>query len=156
MFSPRSTMYRRVANSGTWWILDSASRIECGIVLFGEPNGIELIVEVVAGRDRPAAHAGAVRHDPVPLERVDVVGLLIEQALLEGLDESSALLGIHGATLPDVEVVKHGIGVPAVVGIAPTRGLELVEIQVGIDHVAALEVGAELEVPSPEILEVLG
>src|SRR5262245_13289909 len=126
------------------------------VVLFGEPHGVELIVEVMAGRDRPAAHAGAVRHDTVPLERVDVVGLLVEETLFEGLDVSPTLVGIHGATLPDVEVVQHGIGVPAVVGIASARGLELIEIQVWIDHVPALEVSTELEVPGPEVLEVLG
>jgi hypothetical protein len=33
--------------------------------------------------------------------------------------------------------------------------LELVEVQVGVDHVAALKVGAELEVPGTQVLEVL-
>src|SRR4029450_11484056 len=97
-----------------------------------------------------------MRHDTVPLERVEVVGLLDEEALLEGLNESPALLGIHCATLPDVEVVHHGIGVPAVIGIAPARGLELVEIQIRIDHVTALEIGAELKNPPAGVLEGLG
>src|SRR4029453_12143497 len=69
-------------------------------LLLGQPDGVELIVEVVAGRDRPPAHAGAVRHDPVPLERVEVVGLLVEETLLEGLDVSPAFPGTHGALPP--------------------------------------------------------
>src|SRR4030095_1762007 len=83
-------------------------------LLLGQPDGVELIVEVVAGRARAPAHAGGVRRDSVPLERVEVVALLVEETLLEVLDVSPALLGIHGATLPDVEVVQHGIGIPAV------------------------------------------
>ena len=51
--------------------------------LLGEPDRVELVVEVVARRDRPAPHLGAVRDDAVPLERLDVVHLLVEQALLE-------------------------------------------------------------------------
>src|SRR5262249_47351719 len=127
-----------------------------GGVLLREPDRVELIVEVVAWRDHPAAHAGAVRHDAVPLQRVDVVRLLVEETLFEGADVFSALLGIHRPALPHVEVVQNGIGVPAVVGVAATLRLELVEVQIGVDHVAALEVRAQLEVSGAEVSEVLG
>src|SRR6266511_2979042 len=42
---------------------------------FRQPHRVELVVQVMAGRDGPAADPGAVRDDPVPLERVEVVGL---------------------------------------------------------------------------------
>src|SRR2546422_5579745 len=32
--------------------------------LLGEPHGVELLVQEVAGRDRPATHPRAVRDDP--------------------------------------------------------------------------------------------
>src|SRR5205814_1321111 len=50
--------------------------------LLREPDGIELVVQVVARRHRPALHPRAVRDDPVPLERVEDVHFLVEQALL--------------------------------------------------------------------------
>jgi hypothetical protein len=61
----------------------------------------------------------------MPLERIDVVRLLVEEPLFEGADVSSALLGLHRATLADVEVVEHGIGVAArsrMCQLAPTVG----------------------------------
>src|SRR5262245_40331195 len=51
--------------------------------LLGEPDGVELLVQVVRRGDGPSLHLGAVRDDPVPLQRVEVVHLLVDQALLE-------------------------------------------------------------------------
>src|SRR5688572_23582735 len=48
-----------------------------------EPDGVQLLVQETGRRDRPAAHLGAVRNDPVPLQRIDVVHFLVEQAPLE-------------------------------------------------------------------------
>src|SRR5690242_21244493 len=56
-------------------------------LLFRQPDGVELVVEIVAGRDRPAVHLGQVRDDPVPLQRVDHVRFVVEQPLLELADE---------------------------------------------------------------------
>jgi hypothetical protein len=123
--------------------------------LLRQPHRVERIAEVVAGRYRPAAHAGTVRHDAVPLERVDVVRLLVEEAPFEGADVPLPLLGIHRAALRYVEVVQDGIDVAAVVGVAAVSGLELVEIQIRIDHVPALKVGAELKIAGAEIPEIL-
>src|SRR5438445_759683 len=50
---------------------------------FGEPHRVELLVQVVARRDRPAPDLGVVRDDPMPLERDERVRLLVEQATLE-------------------------------------------------------------------------
>src|SRR5262245_10328400 len=41
----------------------------------GEPDRVELLVEVVARRDRPAPHLRVVRHDAVPLQRDEGVRL---------------------------------------------------------------------------------
>src|SRR5215510_14347828 len=79
------------------------------IALFGEPNGVELVVEIVAGRDRPALHFGQMRDDPVPLQRVDHVRLVVEQALLELPEELLALLGIRRPRLADVHVVDDRV-----------------------------------------------
>src|SRR5499426_3716976 len=93
---------------------DDATRIESSRAvrpldarppLLRQPHRVELIVEVVAGRDRPATHAGSVRHDTVPLERGDVVGLLVEETPFEGANVSSALRRINRPTLAHVEVV---------------------------------------------------
>src|SRR5438132_14001698 len=50
--------------------------------LFGQPHAVELVVDEVAGRDGPATELGAVRDDAVPLERVGVVRLLVQQSPL--------------------------------------------------------------------------
>src|SRR3989442_739206 len=51
--------------------------------LLGEPHGVELLVQEVGGRDRPATRPRAVRDDPVPLERVEIVRFLVEKRLLD-------------------------------------------------------------------------
>src|SRR5213593_891374 len=48
--------------------------------LLGQPHAVELVVDEMAGRDGPAAELGAVRDDAVPLERVGVVRLLVQQS----------------------------------------------------------------------------
>src|SRR5437016_10868232 len=69
------------------------------VTLFRQPHRVELVVQVVARRDRPAVHLGQMRDDPVPLQRVDHVRLLVEQALLNLTQELLALLGVGGAAL---------------------------------------------------------
>ena len=86
-------------------LTSSEALLDASPALLRQPHRVELIVEVVARRYRPATHAGSVRHDTVPLERVDVVRLLVEEAPFEGADVSSALRGINRATLADIEVV---------------------------------------------------
>src|SRR2546425_3139891 len=54
--------------------------------LIGQPHAVELVVDEVAGRDGPATELGAVRDDAVPLERVGVVRLLVQQSPLEVAD----------------------------------------------------------------------
>src|SRR5512138_3464198 len=49
----------------------------------GEPDGVELLVQVVARRDRPAPHLRVVGHDPVPLQRDESMRFLVEQPALE-------------------------------------------------------------------------
>src|SRR5262245_65853205 len=51
--------------------------------LLGEPHRVELVVQVVAWRHRPAPELGAVRNDAVPLQRVEIVGLFVHQPALE-------------------------------------------------------------------------
>src|SRR5215469_9178779 len=72
------------------------------VTLFRQPDRIELVVQIVAGRDRPAVDLAQVRHDPVPLQRVDHVGLVVEQALLELTQDLLALLHVGRARLPAV------------------------------------------------------
>src|SRR5713226_5710722 len=67
--------------------------------LLGQPHVVELLVQEVRGCDGPSPDLGAVGDDPVPLQGVDVVGLLVEQPLLEGAQIPLALLGIQGARL---------------------------------------------------------
>src|SRR2546426_10574609 len=85
--------------------------------------------------------------DPVPLQRVHRVHLLVEQTLLELPDVLLPLLEIDRPALFYVELVENGVLVPGIVCVADPPGigrgrpaLELVEIQIGLDHVAALGV----------------
>src|SRR5437899_6014672 len=106
--------------------------------LLGEPHGVELLVQEVAGRDRPATHPRAVRDDAVPLERVEIVRFLVEKPLLELAHEPLALLRVDRPTLPGVQLVEHAVGVAPVVVVAHARGLELVEVEIRLDHEPAL------------------
>src|SRR5260370_26917394 len=69
------------------------------MALLRQPDRVELTVQEVARRDRPAAHARVVRHDPVPPERRDDVRLLVEQALLELADDLAPRLDVVRARL---------------------------------------------------------
>src|SRR5256712_1558554 len=127
-----------------------------------KPHRVELVVQVMARRHRPALHPGVVRNDPVPLQRVHRMHLLVEQTLLELPDVLLPLLEIDRPALFYVELVENGVLVPGIVCVADPPGigrgrpaLELVEIQIGLDHVAALGVHGDLEVPTAQIGEPL-
>src|SRR5215813_7203321 len=77
--------------------------------LLREPNGVELVVQVVARGDLPAVHFAAVRNDPVPLERHDVVSFFVEETLLELPEQRLPFLGIDRAGLLVEEVVQYGV-----------------------------------------------
>src|SRR5438132_14128494 len=87
--------------------------LPCRARLLRQPDRVELLVQEVRRRDRPTPQPGAVRDDAVPLQRVEVVDLLVEQPLLESAQKPPALLGVHGPRLPRVEVVQHGVLVAA-------------------------------------------
>src|SRR5262245_21039381 len=121
----------------------------------GEPDRVELLVQVVARRDRPAPHLRIVGHDPVPLQRDEGVRLLVEQPALELAHVPLALLGINGAVLLLVELVEYPIGIAAVVGVADVLRLELRQVEIGLDRVAALRVAGDREVTGPKLGHVL-
>src|SRR5262245_55351564 len=81
--------------TGPWWRSSFSRRTAWSSLR--QPDGIELLIQIVRRRDRPAADLGAVGHDAVPLQRVEVVHLLVEQSLLEGAQIPLALFGIDGA-----------------------------------------------------------
>src|SRR5262245_11521434 len=114
------------------------------VVLLGQPDRVELIVQVVAGGDRPAFHLGAVRDDAVPLERVEHVHLLVEQALLERAEQGPPLVGIDGPRLLREEVVDDLVLVLAVVRVRVRH--EPLEVEIGLHDEAAGEVHRYVEV----------
>src|SRR5207248_5760834 len=116
--------------------------------LLREPDRVELVVEIVAGRDRPALHLGEMRDDAMPLQRVDHVRLVVEQPLLELPQDLFALLDVRGASLPDVHVVDGGVLVPAVVRVRGAH--EAGQVEVRLDDEAALEVHGDFEVAALE------
>src|SRR2546427_5097218 len=123
--------------------------------LFSKPHRVELLVQIVARAHRPAAHPSVVRDDPVPLQRVEVVHFLVDQPPLELPDGLPALLRVDGTALLLVELVEHPVRVPAVVGWTLVLRLELVEVEVGLDDVAALEVHRRVAVAAPQLRVVL-
>src|SRR5712691_4790255 len=104
----------------------------------------------MARGDRPAPDPRAVGHDPVPLEGVDVVRLLVEQAPLELTDITPPLLAVSGTTLLLIELVERPVDVAAVVDGAHVHRLELEQGQVRLDDVAAMEIGRDLEVAAED------
>src|SRR5258706_5496696 len=84
--SPGMTRMSRNVTSATPSRVGSISRkrlMRYLVTLFRQPHRVELVVQIVAGRDRPALHLRQMRRDPVPLQRVDDVRLLVEQPRLE-------------------------------------------------------------------------
>src|SRR5258705_8537045 len=147
--SPGMTRMSRNVTSATPSRVGSISRkrlIRYLVTLFGQPHRVELVVQIVAGRDRPALHLRQMRDDPVPLQRVDDVRLLVEQPLLELAQDLLALLGIGGAALLVHEVIEHGVLVLAVVRVG--RGDEARQVEIGLDDEAALEGHGDVEGPA--------
>src|SRR3989442_4504070 len=114
--------------------------------LLCEPHRVELLVQEVARCDRPAPHPGAMRDDPVVLQRVEVVHLLVEQTLLERAQMALPLLGVERSRLLDEQVVQHRVLVAAEVAVRDAHRLELVDVHVRLDDEAALEVHGHLVV----------
>src|SRR5215831_4028397 len=112
--------------------------------LLTQPHGVELVVEVVAGRDRPPLDVGAMGDDPMPLDQVDDVGLLVEESFLEGPEVLLALLEVGGPCLLLEEIVDDGVLVPAEVRVG--LAYEARQIQIRLHDEAALEVHGNLEV----------
>src|SRR6185503_12335586 len=84
--------------------------------LLGQPHRVELIVQIVARRDGPISHLRVVRDDPVPLQRVEVVGLFVQEPLLELPDITLALFHVARPSLLDEQLVESLVVVAAVVG----------------------------------------
>src|SRR3981081_4461225 len=84
-------------------------------LLFAEPDGVELLVEEVARRDRPATHLRQMRHDAMALEAHDEVHFGVVEPLLVLAQVLLALFHVDGAGLLLVQVVHHGVLVLAVV-----------------------------------------
>src|SRR5262245_45643089 len=77
------------------------SRYLC--TLLGQPHCVELVVQIVAGRDGPALDLGQVRDDAVPLQRVEHVDLFVQEPLLQLAEDLLALVGVGGPPLPAIE-----------------------------------------------------
>src|SRR5262245_15127008 len=92
--------------------------------LFGKPDGVELLIQIVTRRDLPALHFGTVWNDPMPLERHQVVRFVIQQALFELADVLLALLHVGSTTLLFVEVIQRAVDVTAIVGWVLVHGLK--------------------------------
>src|SRR2546422_1979032 len=130
--SPGTTRIRKKMRTATPRSVGIIRRIRLTMYLipparppsFGEPHRVEVLVQIVARRDRPAPHLGVVRDDPVPLERDERVRLLVEEPALELADVPLALLGIEGPALILVEIVEHPVGVAPVVAVADVLRLE--------------------------------
>src|SRR5919197_5278339 len=75
----------------------------------GQPHCVQLLVQVVARRDRPSLDLRAVRDDAVPLKRVQIVRLIIQQPFLEFPEMLLALVGVLGPCLLQVQVVQHPV-----------------------------------------------
>src|SRR2546426_9919532 len=101
---PRSTLFPYTTLFRSTMYLPMRSVPPLAERLLGEPHGVELLVQEVAGRDRPATHPRAVRDDAVPLERVEIVRFLVEKPLLELAHEPLALLRVDRPTLPGVQL----------------------------------------------------
>src|SRR5258705_9647099 len=76
------------------WVIRSSVRPLSLRPLFSEPHRVQLLAQVVARRDGPALHLPAVRDDPMPLERVEIVDLVVQQPFFELADVLLALIGI--------------------------------------------------------------
>src|SRR6266481_2850597 len=120
-------------------------------LLFAEPDGVELLVEEVAWRDRPATHLRQMRHDAMPLEAHDEVHFLVVEPLLILAQETAPLLGNERPRLPGVQVVHHGVLVLAVVH--RRRRDEPVDVEIRLDDRVARRGHRDFEVTAPQRLK---
>src|SRR5438067_338740 len=95
--------------------------------IFREPHVIQLLVQEMTRRDRPALQFRAVRNDAIPDQGIEPVRLVVDQALLELAHELLALVDVDGAALLQVDLVERGILVSAPVVVADTRREKLEE-----------------------------
>src|SRR6266850_7244229 len=121
------------------------------LCLFAEPDGVELLVEEVARRDRPATHLRQMRHDAMPLEAHDEVHFVVVEPLLILAQESAPLLGIERPRLPGVQVVHHGVLVLAVVH--RRRREEPVDVEIRLDDRVARRGDGDFEITAPQRAE---
>src|SRR6186997_1066011 len=105
-----------------------------------QPDGGEVLVEVVAGADLPAFHLAVVRNDPLPPDRRDLPGLLAKRDPLELAHRHQPLRRVGLTRLLVVELVELGIAVAAVIDRAAIARDELGQLQVGIVHEVTVEV----------------
>ena len=80
------------------------------------------------------------------LQRPQIVRFLVEQPLLERPEIALALLRVERARLLHEQIVEDRILVAAEVAVGDPDGLELVDVHVGLDDEAALEVHGDVEV----------
>jgi len=79
------------------------------------------------------------------------VRFLVEEPALELADEAPALVPVRRATLLLIEIVQGSIDVAAVVDGTDVGGLEFEQREIGIDDVATVEVGGDLEVARADV-----
>src|SRR4029453_18665630 len=108
-------------------VLLHAAPWRAGSRLLSQPDRVELVIQVMAGRDRPALDLRAMRDDAMPLQRVEHVHLLVEEALLERAEQGPPLIRLDGPRLLREQVVDHRVLVLAVVRVRARpdpRGVE--------------------------------
>src|SRR5215217_7275346 len=71
-----------------------------------EPDAGKVLVEVVAGGDFPPLEVRAMRNDPVPPQRDEVVRLVVEHPLLVGAHDPLLLGDVAGAIHGVVELLE--------------------------------------------------
>src|SRR6516164_3911415 len=100
-----------MAETGSGPLYSARGRLRrCGgmartaLTSFVEPDGPEVLIDVMAGADLPAFDISPVRHGPLPPQQVDRMRLLVENVFIE-LEQIGPLFGlVEFAQLPVIHL----------------------------------------------------
>src|SRR6516165_2993819 len=118
----------------------------CSAELFIEPNRRQILIEIMAGADPPALHIRAVRNNTVIPQQEYLVGLTVENVLLE--------VAHQGPLLGELGFIQHPvvqIDFLLVVELAVARDVDRMRqvslnVEQWIDHTVAITVHGGVEV----------
>src|ERR1044071_7368885 len=124
------------------------------LLLFGQPDVAQILIDVVTWRDLPALHLRPMRNDTLPPQQIELINFLIENAFLQLPKKLEALRFIRRSALPLVQIVQYRIVVAPIIDRALLAADKAKNLQIRLVHEIALEVDARVVIALAKVVEV--